>query len=112
VGQSSASVGLTFSNTGNVNIKPEVYGDNLCVDYPTCSGSTISVGNQQYSTTSFAYGAGTALNGTPALINLNVNKPTTSPSNTTGTIFWAINIPSNKTLGTYAGNITIQALQN
>lgn len=98
---------MVITNTGNVEIDTEVYGDNLCTDYPTCSQFNISVSNQRYSTTSLNYSQQTALSGSPAVVDINIAKPTTSPSNSIKSLYWGIAIPSTKETGTYTGRITI-----
>jgi len=99
----------TVTNTGNSSIDIEVSGSQLCTNYPTCSGSTIPVGNQEYSSNTFTYGAGTDLSVSAAALNLSISKPTASPSNTTGSVKWGLALPSVVAVGAYTGANTITA---
>lgn len=100
----------TITNTGNSAIDLEISGSNLCTDHPTCSGATIGVGQQQYKDTTFTYGAGTALGTSPATLNMSLAKPTDSPSNSTGSVYWGIALPSQISVGSYSGQNNIVAI--
>lgn len=100
---------IDITNTGNIPIDGEFSGTNLCSDYPTCSGSAIFVGNQQYSLSTFTYGAGTALTSSAVAVQLNLGKPTLSPSNSNTSSFWGIGLPSIVGAGVHSGSITISA---
>jgi len=93
----------TITNTGNTILDLEVSGDNLCTDYPSCTGYQIAVGYQEYKTTAFTYGLGTALSATPTIIQLNLAKATTLPSNSSTTLYWGMGIPFPKESGSYSG---------
>jgi transposase-like protein len=111
-GQDSGSspTALTITNTGNVTIDTEVSGDNMCTDYPTCSGEQIQVGQQEFGIDSFSYGAGTLLSSSPIQAAVAIPKATASPSNATGSLYFGIGIPFNQPMGTYAGQNTITAV--
>lgn len=104
-GDNTGAVNSTtvVTNTGNAAIDVELSGTDLCTDYPTCSAGVIPVGNQQYKSTTFTYGAGTALTSVGTLLTLNIGKPTTSPSGMTGNVYWGIGLPSGLVPGTYTG---------
>jgi hypothetical protein len=101
----------TVTNTGNVPIDGEISGSAMCIDYPVCAGITIPVGSQEYATSTFTYGAGTDLTGSATIIQLNLAKPTSSPSTSTGTIYWGIGIPSPLETGAYSGQNVLLADQ-
>jgi hypothetical protein len=106
----SSNKAITVTNVGNVSIDGEILGSSLCPDYPTCAGETIPVGNQEYKGAAFTYGSGTDLTGSAVTMQLNLTKPTTSPSNSSGTIYWGIAIPTLSTLGMYTGQNTVLAV--
>jgi len=99
--------------TGNLSIDEEVSGTQMCPDYPTCAGDTISVGNQEYSTTaSVNYGSGTDLTGSAVTVTtLNCPK-TTSAGQGTANTYWGIAIPSGIGAGAYTGVDTVNAVVN
>lgn len=100
---------LVTTPTGNVGLNQSHEGTQMCTDYPTCAGATISVGSQRYGTTSTTrYDDGMALTGSPVLVSLQIPKVTdhTQPI-TTGTTWWGIQIPTGTTAGTYTGQNTI-----
>lgn len=105
----STNGSVVLSNTGNRAIDSEISGSNLCSDYPTCAAGVIPVGNQQYKTTAFTYGAGTALSTTPTLTQISLAKPT-SLSNPSSTIYWGISLPGILPEGNYTGNNSIIAV--
>jgi hypothetical protein len=114
VGQSNDPLDriTVITPTGNVGLDEELSGPaNMCVDYPTCSGAKIAVGNQKYSlaaSTSFA--SASALTTTPTEVELNVQKPINgSPS--TKSIWWGMFIPTNTNPGTYSGAITVTGIK-
>lgn len=85
----------------------------MCTDfenYPTCLGETIPVGQQRYYLSSVAYASGTPLSITPTEVELNIAK-VTSPTPTTGTVWWGISIPAGTLSGTYNGANTITAIK-
>jgi CheY-like chemotaxis protein len=100
----------TITNTGNSVIDIEVSGSQLCTDYPTCAGGGIPIGNQQYKTTTFTYGAGTALTSTPTWVNITIAKPTATPSNSTANLYWGLGLPNPLPAGSYTGSITVSAV--
>jgi len=94
---------IDLTNTGNIELDLELYGDDLCTDYPTCSGSTIDVSNQEYSTISFTYGAGISMTSSLSFIDLNFDKATATPSNAVDTLYWGIAAPNGLAPGNYSG---------
>ena len=100
----------TITNTGNTILDVEVSGDNFCTNYPTCSGYQIAVGYQEYKTTGFTYGLGTALSASPTIVQINLAKATASPSNSTTTLYWGMGVPSPKESGSYSGANLITAV--
>jgi hypothetical protein len=108
-GDSTSNKQTSITNTGNFDLDIMVSGQDMCTDYPTCTGHMITAVNQQYSLTSFDYGEGESLSGTEARVQVNLTKPTASPSNSSGTIYWGITIPSIKETGVYTGSNNILA---
>jgi hypothetical protein len=100
----------TVTNTGNAAIDIELSGDDMCTDYPTCAAYTLTVGNQEYSLTTFTYGSGTDLSDTATSTNISIAKPTTSPSNQAGFVYWGINIPIATYVGLYSGQNIFTAI--
>lgn len=105
---------LVTTATGNVGLDQEHSGSSvMCTDfenYPTCLGETIPVGQQRYYLSSVAYASGTPLSITPTEVELNIAK-VTSPTPTTGTVWWGISIPAGTLSGTYNGANTITAIK-
>ena len=94
-------------NTGNVPIDVQLKGDDM-----TYSGNTIAVGNQRYATSSVAWASGIALTGSYVTLEIDLPKPTTSPSNSTSTIYWAWAVPTGKPAGTYTGINYFNAIED
>ena len=115
-GQNSASpVQTTVTATGNVGLDTEVSSTSsstaMCTDYPTCAGSTIAIAQQEYSASTFSYGAGTDLTITATNLELNVLKTTITGSPETKILYWAIGIPVAQTPGSYTGSNTVTAVK-
>jgi hypothetical protein len=106
----TSDITTIISNTGNSPIDMNLYGYNMCTDYPTCSGFTLAVGRQEYSAASFTYGTGTVLTSSPANVEINLIKPTAHPSNSTYTMYWAIGIPAGQKNGYYLGENVFTAI--
>lgn len=102
-GNHSLEKSVTITNTGNAQIDALLSGDNMCPDYPTCASTTINVDNQEYSLSTFSYGAGTELSLTPTLLDINLNKSTVSPSSSTDLIYWRLGVPVVQGTGVYSG---------
>lgn len=100
----------TITNTGNTLLDIELSGDNFCTDYPTCSGSQIAVGYQEYDTSNFTYGIGTALSSSPNTVEIDLAIATTRPSNSYTQIYWGMGVPNPKEEGSYSGANTILAI--
>ena len=78
-------------------------GDNLCTDYPTCSGNQIAVGYQEYYTSLFTYGVGIPLTGSLVTVQIDLEISTSNPANSSTPIYWGMGIPSPKEEGSYSG---------
>ena len=111
-GESTTTITYTVTNEGNVIIDINVSGNSMCTDYPTCSGEVLAVSNQEYSLTTFTYGVGTGLSGTPTAVDISIAKPTSSPSNSSDNTYWGIYIPSITMPGSYNGENTFEAISN
>ncbi len=93
----------TVTNTGNGAIDPEVSGTDM-----TSVGDTITVGYQEYATTSFTYGAGTDLTGSGVRAEIDLPQRTTSVVQ--ALLLWGIGIPAGQPSGTYTGTNTFTAI--
>lgn len=107
---------LTASTTlqvlGNTGLNQELGGDSMCGTYtpnnpcPVSSTSTIPQNEQEYATSTVAYGSGTPLAPTssPALLDIRIPKPTSTSTPTTGVTYWGIAVPGTINLsGSYTG---------
>jgi hypothetical protein len=110
VGGNSDEKTTIVTNAGNRILDLRLMGYDMCTDYPTCSGDKITVGNQEYSISSFTYGNGTPL--TESLNNLDINivKSSAVPSDSTGTVYWRLGIPPTTPFGAYTGSNTILSI--
>ncbi|MFZ2253552.1 MAG: hypothetical protein WAW13_05315 [Minisyncoccia bacterium] len=108
----------TIAATGNVGIDKDVTGESMCTTYtpsnhcPGSASSTIPESEQVFGTSTVAYAAGTPISSTtPALVNLNVNKSTSTSSPATKNAYWGIRIPGTITYsGSYTGQNTFTAV--
>lgn len=101
-----------MSATGNVGLDQTLYGLDMCVTFPVCTGyatSTIFVTNQVYGSSSVAYGAGIPLALTPgAWFDINVGKTTVTTTPQVKNTYWGILVPGSITFaGDYIGRNTL-----
>jgi len=101
----------TLEATGNVGLDEELSGDDMCTDYPTCSGDTIAVGQQKYGLTAVQYSSGTALTGSATEAEANCAKTTSTGSNATDLSYWGLQIPDPTPSGSYTGSNTITGVK-
>lgn len=106
-GTDSGAVNQTtvVTATGNVGLDSELSGTTMTYDI-----WTIPIANQEHGLTTFTYGAGTDLSGTPTQYELNCAK-TTDSGPATGNIYWGIEIPAGVGGGTYTGTNTVGAVK-
>lgn len=97
---------VTTTNTGNTAIDFTLAGTNLVCAGGVSPIGSIPVGNEQYSLSSFSYGAGTALSGTSTAVNADL--ATTSGVTISDDTFWQVLVPSG-VRGTCSGTITFTA---
>jgi len=102
-GNTTGDIVAQVTNTGNTPIDMDLSGSNMCTDYPTCNSNSIAASEQEYSMSSFSYGSGSVLGTTSARIQTNLLKPTTSPSNSSLSTYWALGVPSSQKGGSYLG---------
>lgn len=110
----------TAINIGNTGLDQEVTGESMCGtfavgnDCPTSATSTIPENQQKFSSTTLAYASPLALilsSTTPAELDLNVSKTTSTSTPNEGTTYWGIAVPSSITLaGSYQGLNTFTAV--
>ena len=100
----------TVTVTGNNALDTQISGDDMCTDYPTCSGSTFQSEQQEYALNSFTYGAGTDLTNSAVTVETVLAKPTATTSAVTDDVLWGIAIPNGQTPGSYTGQNTFTAV--
>ena len=107
--ESSTAKTLNATNTGNEIIDLNIYGEDMGT-----STFSIAAAQQEFSSTTFTHsdGAGTdlATSGTSINYDIDLAKPTSSPSLSVESIFWNILIPAAQDPGTYTGTTTISAI--
>jgi len=104
---------ITITNIGNTASTIQLYGTDACTDYPTCTGTAIdkiAPINQKYSRSTFTYPSGNTLTNTFNSYILNLAKPTQSPSNASGNLYWGMGIPSYQLKNIYTGSININSI--
>ena len=114
---STLATSTVLAATGNVGLNETLYGLDMCPNFPTCpvsTTSTIPVGQIQYATSSVNYGSGIALLVNPgALFRVQIPKSTTTTTQSTGSTFWGIAIPSTIQLsGAYTGQNTFVGVKS
>lgn len=100
----------TVTVTGNNALDTQLSGDDMCTDYPTCSGSTMQSEQQEYSLNAFTYGAGTDLTNSAVTVETVLAKPTSTTTPVTDDVLWGIAIPNGQTPGSYTGQNTFTAV--
>jgi len=96
------------TNTGNVPIDIQLKGDDM-----TYEANSIAVSNQRYSTTTNdAWANGIQLTSSYVHFEVDLPKPTQSPSNSTTTIYWGWQVPTGKPSGTYTGTNYFNAVED
>jgi hypothetical protein len=98
----------TIINTGNANINIQLSGTDL-----SSGASVIPVGEQKYATSTFVYGSCSVcqfLTGSATNVNVNLNKPTSTSTPSTGDVYWGIDVPLGSQSNTYAGVNTFTAV--
>lgn len=119
-GQDSGTLAATTTveATGNVGLDKDVTGTSMCTTYsgstpcPTLATSTIPDSEQEFATSTVAYGSGTALSSTsPQEIEINVPKSISTSTATSANAYWGIAVPAAITFaGSYTGENTFTAL--
>lgn len=113
------SATTTARATGNVGVDHDLSGLRMC---PTgfapgaCAASATSSiieTNQEYGTSSLAYGSGTDLTTTDTTLDINIQKSTSTVTQASGVTYWGIGVPGTVTLaGIYTGQNTFTAVQS
>lgn len=101
----TANSTTTITNTGNVNIDPELSGTDMA-----SGGDTITVDNQEYGASNFTYGSGTDLSTTPT--SLDITLPQRTSGAVTDDVLWGIGVPAGTPSGSYTGTNTFSAVAN
>ncbi len=121
IGGTSSGAETSMGNVGNQILDMYIDGDDMCTDFPTCSGSSIGVAQQKWhhnastfdwdasaaagpyalvDTASGTADAGGCLNRDIAIRN-DHTLTTTNES-----VFWKLRIPSSQAVGSYTGQTT------
>ena len=101
----AANSQVTVTNTGNVDLDPDISGTDM-----SDGGNTIAAAQQEYSAVAFTYGAGTNLSSTtPAQINITLPQGTSGTVPVTDTVEWGVGVPGGTANGTYTGTTTFAA---
>ena len=119
-GDDSGTLTSTTSvlSVGNTGLDQEIRGESMCGTYtlstecPVSSTSTIPEFEQEFASTSLAYGSGTALSSsTDQEVELDIAKTTSTSSPNNGITYWGIAVPATITLaGNYNGLNTFLAV--
>jgi hypothetical protein len=97
---------------GNTGLNQLLGGDSMCGTYspgnpcPVSATSTIPHDEQRYATSSVAYASGFPLqaSSTPSLLDIRIQKPTSTSTPSIGVTYWGIAVPASITLaGSYTG---------
>ena len=100
---------------GNTGLNQLLGGESMCTTFsgstpcPVSATSTIPQSEQRYATSAVAYGSGASLQPTtsPATLSIQIPKPTSTSTPTSGTTYWGIAVPGAITLaGSYTGQNT------
>lgn len=108
----------TVSATGNVGVDKNVTGTSMCTTYtgstpcPNSSTSTIPESEQVFATTTTSYAAATPISSTtPAFVDMNVPKSTSTSTPSNANAYWGIRVPGTVTYaGLYSGENTFTAV--
>ena len=109
------SASTTLRVLGNTGLNQLLGGDSMCGTYspssacPVSASTTIPQSEQRYATTAAAYASGIALapTSTPGTFLIQIPKPISTSTPSTGQTFWGIAVPGSITLaGSYTGQNT------
>lgn len=101
----------TAQAVGNTGINQNLSGEAMCpgfttlLDCPNSASSTVPEFEQEFGTSTLAYGSGTDLSSTtPALLEIRVPKSTSTSTPNERPTYWGINVPGTITVaGAYTG---------
>lgn len=109
------SASTTLQVLGNTGLNQLLGGDSMCGTYApgtpcaVSATSTIPQSEQKYATSAVAYAAGVALSptSTPGTLLIQIPKPTSTSTPTSGKTHWGIRVPASISLaGAYTGQNT------
>jgi hypothetical protein len=119
-GQNSGTLTASTSilSQGNTGLDQSLEGESMCTTFTvgneciSSASSTIAESEQEFATSTVAYGSGFNLSSTtPQQLELNVPKSTSTTTPNTGVTYWGINVPVSITLaGSYTGLNTFTAV--
>ncbi len=117
-GQNSGTLNAstTIESLGNTGLNQLLTGEDMCTTFSVATEcrpsatSTIPAAEQEFGTSTIAYGTGQDLSSTsPQLLQLRIPKSTSTSTPETREIYWGINVPGALTLaGSYTGLNTFQ----
>ena len=101
----------TIRSVGNTGLDQNFSGHSMCGTFslstlcPSSASSTIPENKQVFASSSVAYASGFPLSSTtPYFFDLNIAKPTSTTTPTSGVVYWGIDVPIDITLaGAYTG---------
>jgi len=102
----------TVEATGNVGLDENLFGSQLCNDYPTCGDADdIAIAQQNYNLTQGQGWGGTGhvdLSGTPTETELDCSKTTITGTPATANTYWYLHVPLGQAVDVYTGSNTIE----
>ncbi|HMO78288.1 MAG TPA: hypothetical protein PKD95_03780 [Candidatus Paceibacterota bacterium] len=110
----------TVISVGNTGLNQNLEGESMCPGFavgnpcPNSASSTIPDYQQEFATSSVAYGTGTNLSSTtPQLLETRIKKSTSTSALSSGITYWGIGVPIEITVaGAYTGLNTFYAVSS
>jgi hypothetical protein len=117
------SATTTVLSAGNTGLNQNLDGESMCpsatfiangFECPFVATSTVPDNQQEFATSSVAYGSGTNLSSTtPQLLDIRIKKSTSTSQLSSGITYWGIAVPIEvTTAGAYTGLNTFYAVAN
>jgi hypothetical protein len=107
----------TAQAVGNTGINQNLSGLGMCPGFttltpcPVSASSTVPVGEQEFGTSTLAYGSGIDLASTTQLLEIRIPKSTSTSTPDSRPTYWGINVPASITVaGAYTGLNTFAAV--
>lgn len=108
----------TVYTVGNTGLNEGIEGESMCITFAignectSSASSTVPEDQQQFATSSIAYGSGTALSSsTVKMLDIRIQKSTSTTTPNSGVTYWGIGVPASITLaGAYTGLNTFYSI--